>query len=130
MKFSMRKNSETISSRADARRTVASTELEPNETTRVGVYLFALCMFALGFLVVFCATLPWMSLVTVVASVVAGLLLASALRVAPQWEKVAILRFGKFCRVAGPGFYVVVPFVEYAAIHIDHRTMTLSLIHI
>ncbi len=124
MKFSLRKDRDNATSQADARRTVASTELEPNETTRVGVFLFALIMFLLGFAVVFCATLPWLSLATVVAAVAAGLLLATAFRVAPQWEKVAVLRMGKFHRIAGPGFYVVAPFVEYAAIHIDHRTMT------
>ncbi len=124
MKFSLRKDRDNATSQADARRTVASTELEPNETTRVGVFLFALIMFLLGFAVVFCATLPWLSLATVVAAVAAGFLLATAFRVAPQWEKVAVLRMGKFHRIAGPGFYVVAPFVEYAAIHIDHRTMT------
>ena len=35
-----------------------------------------------------------------------------------------VLRFGKFNRVAGPGPYFVIPFVEYAAIHVDHRIMT------
>lgn len=124
MKFSMRNDSDTSSSQTDTKKTVASTELEPNETTRVGVYLFALCMFALGFLVVFIATYRWVSLITVALSVLAGLLLASMFRICPQWEKVAILRLGKFCRIAGPGFYVVAPLVEYAAIHIDHRTMT------
>ncbi len=39
---------------------------------------------------------------------------------------VAVLRFGKFNRVAGPGIYVLVPFAEYGAIHIDHRIMTSS----
>ena len=124
MKFSLRKEEDATSSRADARRTVSSTELEPNETTRVGVYAFALVMFVIGFAVTFFATLRWMGLGTVLAAVLVGLVCAATFRVAPQWEKVAVLRFGKFNRVAGPGFYVVAPFVEYTAIHIDHRTMT------
>lgn len=127
MKFSLRsEKSKTSKVKDDDRRSVASTELEPNEATRAGVYLFALVMFALGFGVVFAATLPWLSVWTAVAAVAAGLVCASCIRVAPQWERVAVLRFGRFNRVAGPGLYVLVPFAEYTAIHIDHRVMTSS----
>ena len=127
MKFSLRSDkTKKSNARADERRSVASTELEPNEATRAGVYLFALGVFARGFGIVFAATLAWLSVGTVIAAVVAGLLCASCIRVAPQWERVAVLRFGRFNRVAGPGLYVLVPFVEYTAIHVDHRVMTSS----
>lgn len=127
MKFNLRsEKAKKATSKEDARRSVAATELEPNEATRVGVYLFALFVFALGFAVIFAATLPWLSAATVAAAVAVGLLLASCIRVAPQWERVAVLRFGKFNRVAGPGLYALVPFAEYGAIHIDHRIMTSS----
>ena len=60
MKFSLRSDKPRASTvKDDARRTVAATELEPNEATRVGVYVFALVMFALGFAVIFAATWPW-----------------------------------------------------------------------
>ena len=127
MKFSLRSDKvKTSKSKDDERRSVASTELEPTEATRAGVYLFSLVVFALGFGVVFAATLPWLSAGTVVAAVIAGLLCACCIRIAPQWERVAVLRFGRFNRVAGPGLYALVPFVEYTAIHIDHRVMTSS----
>ena len=95
-----------------------------NDASRVGVYGFALLMFALGFAVVFGLTVAWLSVFTVLASAVAGLVLASTFRVAAQWEHVALLRFGKFRAVAGPGVYVVVPFVDSVAMHIDRRTIT------
>lgn len=128
MKFSFRseKKKDVSNPKLDDRRTVAATELEPNEATRVGVYVFAIVMFAVGFAVVFFATLAWMSVVTVVAAAAVGLLLAACVRIAPQWERVAVLRLGRFHRVAGPGVYVLLPFVEYAAIHVDHRIMTSS----
>lgn len=128
MKFSFRseKKKDVSNPKLDDRRTVAATELEPNEATRVGVYVFAIVMFAVGFAVVFLATLAWMSVATVVAAAAAGLLLAACVRIAPQWERVAVLRLGRFHRVAGPGVYVLLPFVEYAAIHVDHRIMTSS----
>lgn len=94
------------------------------DASRVGVYGFALLMFALGFAVVFGLTVAWLSVFTVLASAVAGLVLASTFRVAAQWEHVALLRFGKFRAVAGPGVYVVVPFVDSVAMHIDRRTIT------
>ena len=128
MKFSFRseKKKDVSNPKLDDRRTVAATELEPHEATRVGVYVFAIVMFAVGFAVVFLATLAWMSVVTVIAAAAVGLLLAACVRIAPQWERVAVLRLGRFHRVAGPGVYVLLPFVEYAAIHVDHRIMTSS----
>ena len=111
---------------ADASRKVAETELEANDASRGGGYLFFLAMFAAGFLAVLFATFAWVSPLTIAASVVAGFVLATSVRVAPHWERVAILRFGKFNRIAGPGLYCCIPFAEYAAIHVDQRITTAS----
>ena len=46
-----------------------------------------------------------------------------ALKIANQWEKAIVLRFGKFDRVAGPGLFWVFPIVESAASWIDQRVM-------
>lgn len=107
-------------------RKVAETELEANDASRGGVYLFFLAMFALGFLLVFAVTFAWVSPLTVAVSAVGGFVLATSVRVAPHWERVAILRFGKFSRIAGPGLYCCIPFAEYAAIHVDQRITTAS----
>lgn len=125
MKFSLRNKNEHKSTHADdVKRAVATTELEPNEATRIGVYLFALALFAITFALIFFLTLPVLSLFSVVLAICIAFLVASCIRVAPQWERVAVLRFGRFNRVAGPGIYALIPFVEYGAIHIDHRVMT------
>lgn len=131
LKFSFRseratRGTEESTAKLDAQRSVATTELEPNEATRVGVYVFALIMFAVGFALAFFATLPWRSAGTVVAAACVGVVAAACVRIAPQWERVAVLRLGRFSRIAGPGVYVVAPFVEYAAIHVDQRVMTSS----
>lgn len=107
-------------------RTVATTELEPNDASRGGVYLFFAAMFAAGFAVVFLATIMWLSLWTIVAAIVVGLILATSVRIAPQWERVAILRLGRFDRIAGPGIYTCIPFVESVALHVDQRIKTAS----
>lgn len=124
MKFDARKNEESVSSIGQGKgRRAVRTELVPNEATRTGVYVFGIVMFVLGFGIVFGATFAWLSIVTVIAAVCVGLIFSACIRIAPQWERVAILRFGKFNRVAGPGLYVLIPFVEYAAIHVDQRIM-------
>lgn len=107
-------------------RKVAETELETNNASRGGVYLFFLAMFALGFLAVFLPTIAIASPMTVALAVIAGFVVATSVRVAPQWERVAILRLGKFHHIAGPGIYLCIPFFEYAAIHVDQRIRTAS----
>lgn len=111
---------------AQDERKVAETELEANEASRGGVYLFFLVMFAVGFLVPFLLTFAFVSPLTIAASAAVGFVVATSVRIAPQWERVAVLRFGRFNRIAGPGIYCCIPFAEYAAIHVDQRIMTAS----
>jgi len=61
---------------------------------------------------------PW----TVGAVVVAASVVLS-LKIAPQWEKVIVLRWGKFHRITGPGLFWLIPIVDRAAYWIDHRVM-------
>lgn len=60
---------------------------------------------------------------TIVASFVAAVLAASTVRIAAQWERAVILRFGAFNRVVGPGLYFMIPFIEHVALHADQRIM-------
>ncbi len=52
-----------------------------------------------------------------------GLYLFFALKVADQWEKAVVLRFGKFRGLYGPGLFWLVPIVDSIAQWIDHRVM-------
>jgi regulator of protease activity HflC (stomatin/prohibitin superfamily) len=45
------------------------------------------------------------------------------LKVASQWEKAIILRLGKFHKLAGPGAFWLIPFIDTLANWIDHRVM-------
>lgn len=56
-------------------------------------------------------------------SMVLGLVILFALKIANQWEKAIVLRFGKFNRVAGPGLFWIIPIVESVASWIDQRVM-------
>ncbi|MBM3126360.1 MAG: hypothetical protein FJZ87_15035, partial [Chloroflexi bacterium] len=44
-----------------------------------------------------------------------------AIKVAAQWEKVIVLRLGRFKGLKGPGLFWIIPIVDSAAMWIDHR---------
>jgi regulator of protease activity HflC (stomatin/prohibitin superfamily) len=52
-----------------------------------------------------------------------GLYFLVAIKIAAQWEKAILLRFGKYHRMAGPGLFWMVPLVDTIANWIDHRVM-------
>lgn len=49
-----------------------------------------------------------------------------ALKVASQWEKVVVLRLGKFIGLKGPGIFWLTPVIDTAVMWIDHRVMVTS----
>lgn len=68
------------------------------------------------------------SAATVVAAggLASAVLLALAPRVANQWERAVVLRFGRFRHISGPGVFWLVPFVERVALWADLRVRTTS----
>ena len=62
----------------------------------------------------------------VVASFAAAIIVSFNVRIAAQWERVVILRLGKFNRVAGPGLYATIPLIEYVSLRADQRIMMTS----
>jgi regulator of protease activity HflC (stomatin/prohibitin superfamily) len=52
-----------------------------------------------------------------------GLYVMLSLKIASQWEKAVVLRFGKFRGLTGPGMFWIIPIVEAVAKWIDHRVM-------
>ena len=48
-------------------------------------------------------------------------LLANSLKIAEQWEKAVVLRFGAFRGLRGPGYFFIIPIVEYIPYHVDQR---------
>jgi regulator of protease activity HflC (stomatin/prohibitin superfamily) len=49
-----------------------------------------------------------------------------ALKVASQWEKVIVLRLGKFHGLKGPGLFWVTPIIDAAVMWVDHRVAVTS----
>ena len=56
-----------------------------------------------------------------VAAVLVGVFLLFALKVANQWERAVVLRFGRFVGLKGPGLFVLIPVVDEISQLVDQR---------
>src|SRR5205085_7845606 len=50
-----------------------------------------------------------------------GVYFLFAIRVADQWERVAVLRFGKYIGLKGPGIFHLIPIVDTISRYLDQR---------
>jgi len=55
------------------------------------------------------------------AGALVGLGFLFSIRVADQWEKVAVLRFGRFIGLRGPGLFWMIPIVDRLSRYVDQR---------
>lgn len=66
---------------------------------------------------------------SVAIGIVAALLaavVALSIKIADQWEKVVVLRLGKFRALKGPGLFFIIPIVDAIPYWIDTRVITAS----
>ena len=70
------------------------------------------------------STHPVASAVIAVVTVVVAFVVSSSIKVADQWEKVVVLRLGRFRSLEGPGLFFIIPIVESVAYWIDTRVIT------
>lgn len=61
---------------------------------------------------------PWLLTGPAIAVALIALL---AMRIALQWDRAVVLRLGKFRKLAGPGIFWIVPFVDRIARYVDMR---------
>ena len=57
-----------------------------------------------------------------------GFVFLFCLKVADQWDRVAVLRFGKFCGIFGPGPFMLIPFVDTVGKWVDIRVRAADLL--
>ncbi len=62
-----------------------------------------------------------------IAAALVGLYLLLAIRVADQWEKVAVLRLGHFIGLRGPGLFWIVPIIDTLSRSVDQRVRVASV---
>jgi regulator of protease activity HflC (stomatin/prohibitin superfamily) len=61
-----------------------------------------------------------------VAGVGIGLVAMFSPKIAQQWERAVVLKFGRYVGLRGPGVFWVIPGVHTVAAWVDHRTTTTS----
>ena len=83
-----------------------------------GVALTAFLAFLTGGLLVakFTGSAIW----TIFGAVI-GLYLLFAIKVVDQWQKVALLRFGRYQGLRGPGLFFIIPIAEQLSRYVDQR---------
>jgi regulator of protease activity HflC (stomatin/prohibitin superfamily) len=67
---------------------------------------------------------PAASVSIAVLSFTVAAIVANAVKVADQWERVVVLRLGKFRSLEGPGLFFIVPIIETVPYRIDTRVIT------
>ncbi len=93
-----------------------STEIFKPRISTVGI---ALCVLLLAIAAALRTLLDnsWAAL----AAIVVGVYLLFAIRIADQWEKVAVLRFGRYRGLRGPGLFHIIPIVDTVSRYVDQR---------
>jgi len=71
----------------------------------------------LGSIVSILTKSPW----PVLVSAVLGVYFLLSVRVADQWERVALLRLGRFLGMRGPGMFWIIPIVDSVSTAVDQR---------
>jgi regulator of protease activity HflC (stomatin/prohibitin superfamily) len=84
--------------------------------SRVGVAVFVGCVFA-GVAITAATEKPYGA----IAGIVIGLYFLFAIRIANQWQKVAVLRFGRYIGLRGPGLFFIIPVVDSISRFVDQR---------
>jgi regulator of protease activity HflC (stomatin/prohibitin superfamily) len=86
------------------------------------VALFVICLVS-GVLVTSLVHHP----VPLIAGAVLGLYFLFAIKVVQQWEKVALLRLGRYVGLRGPGWFHIVPIIETLSSYVDQRVRVASV---
>lgn len=102
----------------------ASTEVVGERASGSGVLVFSVAVFLVSLCVAMGLSLLFFGEVGIVAiacSFAVAMLATMSAHIAQQWERVVVLRLGKFNRVSGPGLYWTIPIIEQNAMRVDTR---------
>src|SRR6202140_3362614 len=92
------------------------TRIEIGQISGIGRSLFVICLLA-GAIITAATKHP----AGIITGAVLGIYLMFAIKVVRQWEKVAVLRLGRYVGLRGPGLFHIVPIVETLSPYVDQR---------
>src|SRR5689334_20550081 len=91
-------------------------DILPRGNNGVGVALFVACI-AIGGAISALTQNP----AGVIVGAIVGIYFIFAIKVADQWEKIAVLRFGRYIGLRGPGIFHIIPIVDQLSRVVDQR---------
>jgi regulator of protease activity HflC (stomatin/prohibitin superfamily) len=97
-------------------------KIQVREFNGVAILLFLICL--LGGLAVTQATRQPAG---VIVGALLGLYLLFAIKIVRQWEKVAVLRLGRYVGLRGPGLCHIIPILETLSPYVDQRVRVASV---
>ena len=92
---------------------------------RISGTALALCVISIG--IGFALMMALGSHTAFYVCLAVGIYLLFAIKVADQWEKVAVLRFGRYVGLRGPGLFHVFPIVDRLSRFVDQRIRVASV---
>jgi hypothetical protein len=87
----------------------------------------AVALFAISFAAGFGLTTAFGNRMPLFAGLLTGVYLLFSIKVADQWEKVAVLRLGRYIGLRGPGLFHVIPIVDTLSRYVDQRVRVASV---
>jgi regulator of protease activity HflC (stomatin/prohibitin superfamily) len=99
-----------------------SNVVQRRQVSGVGLLVFFVLLFS-GVYVASRMNSPYAGVV----GAVAGTYFLLAIKVVDQWEKVAVLRFGRFRGLKGPGVFLIIPVVDSLSRYVDQRVRVTSV---
>jgi regulator of protease activity HflC (stomatin/prohibitin superfamily) len=98
------------------------TKIEIGHISSVGRALFVICLLAGA---IFTAATKYPA--GIITGAALGIYLMFAIKVVRQWEKVAVLRLGRYVGLRGPGLFHIIPIVETVSPYVDQRVRVASV---
>jgi regulator of protease activity HflC (stomatin/prohibitin superfamily) len=92
------------------------TKIEIGQISGIGRSLFVTCLLV-GAIVAATTKHP----AGIICGAALGIYLMFAIKVVKQWEKVAVLRLGRYVGLRGPGLFHIVPIIETLSPYVDQR---------
>jgi regulator of protease activity HflC (stomatin/prohibitin superfamily) len=97
-------------------------KIDVSQMNGVAIAAFAVC-FVIGALTTQAIHNPG----PIIAGALVGLYLLFAIKVVRQWEKVALLRLGRYVGLRGPGIFHIIPVLETLSPFVDQRVRVASV---
>src|SRR5262249_15372043 len=86
------------------------------QVSRIGITCLVISLIV-GMVLTGIVARPW----PLIVMALIGFYLLFAIRVADQWQKVVVLRFGRYAGLRGPGIFHIIPIVDSVSRFVDQR---------